>query len=78
VLTRHLDMPTPESQVAGFLVANEGLPFCLPCVGQAVRLGTGVVVAAAASLVGSDRFKLTNRCCARCFSEQAVIYLGMK
>jgi hypothetical protein len=74
----HANVSKSEGRVAAFLMANVGLPFCLPCVAQELRLATPAVVVAAASLAGADRFKLTNRCCARCLSEQAVIYRGMR
>ena len=73
----HADVSTSENRIAAFLMANVGLPFCLSCVAHEVRLGEATVGAAAATLVATNRFKLTNRCCARCFSEQAVIYRGM-
>jgi len=72
------DVLTSENRVAAFLMANVGLPFCLPCVAHEVRLAPLTVAAVAATLAGADRFKLTNRCCARCFSEQAVIYRGLR
>jgi hypothetical protein len=59
-------------------MANVGLPFCLPCVAEQTGVATPRVVAAAVTLAGTDTYKLTNRCCARCFSEQAVIYRGMR
>jgi hypothetical protein len=74
----HADMVTPENRVAAFLLANVGLPFCMPCLALELRLAAQAVVSAVSMLAGCDRFKLTNRLCARCFREHAVIYLGMK
>lgn len=73
-----LDVITTESRVAAFLLANVGLPFCMPCMAAELRQSPHAVVSAAASIAGSDRFRITNRTCAGCFSQQAVIYLGMK
>ena len=64
--------------MAAFLLVNVGLPFCMACISNELRQPVHAVVQAAAAIEGSSRFKLTNRTCARCFGEQAVIYLGMK
>ena len=72
------DVMTTESRVAAFLLANVGLPFCMPCMAAELRQSAQAVVTAAAAIAGSGRFKITNRTCARCFSQQAVMYLGMK
>ena len=73
-----LDVITTEGRMVAFLSANVGLPFCLSCIAAELRASAPEVVAAAAALVGGERFKLTNRCCARCLSEQAVMYQGLK
>jgi hypothetical protein len=72
------DVLTTETRVAAFLLANVGLPFCMPCMAEELQQPAHAVVSAAASIAGSDRFKITKRTCARCFSPQAVMYLGMK
>jgi hypothetical protein len=72
------DVMTTETRVAAFLLANVGLPFCMPCMAVELRQSENAVVNAAATIAGSDRFRITNRMCARCFSQQAVMYLGMK
>jgi hypothetical protein len=72
------DVMTTENRVAAFLLANVGLPFCMPCLAAELQQPAHAVVSAAASIAGSDRFKITKRTCARCFSSQAVMYLGMK
>ena len=72
------DLMTTETRVAAFLLANVGLPFCMPCMAVELRQPEDAVVNAAATIAGSERFRITNRMCARCFSQQAVMYLGMK
>jgi hypothetical protein len=72
------DVMTTETRIAAFLLANVGLPFCMPCMASELRQPADAVVNAAAAIAGSDRFRITNHTCARCFSEQAVMYLGMK
>ena len=72
------DVMTTETRVAAFLLANVGLPFCMSCMAVELRQPAQAVINAAAAIAGSDRFRITNRTCARCFSQQAVMYLGMK
>ena len=72
------DVMTTETRVAAFLLANVGLPFCMTCMAVELRQPAEAVINAAAAIAGSDRFRITNRTCARCFSQQAVMYLGMK
>jgi hypothetical protein len=72
------EVVTAEGRMTAFLMENMGLPFCGDCLRQKLGLAPAAIADATRRLAGHGRFKLTNRCCAQCFSEQAVIYLGMK